>query len=80
MWPACSALGDNGLYAFSSTIACYFILIGKLGLDNYGNRSIAFCRDDMQKRSETFFGIYAMQVITAIAALLLYMAAGQPVF
>jgi O-antigen/teichoic acid export membrane protein len=65
-------VADNGLYAFSSTIACYFILLGKLGLDNYGNRSIAFCRDDLQKRSETFLGIYAMQVMTAAAALLLY--------
>lgn len=67
-------VADNGLYAFSSTIACYFILFGKLGLDNYGNRSIAFCRDDIQKRSETFFGIYAMQVVSAAAALLLYLA------
>lgn len=65
-------VADNGLYAFSSTIACYFILFGKLGLDNYGNRSIAFCRDDITKRSETFFGIYIMQIFTAAAALLLY--------
>ncbi len=65
-------VADNGLYALSSTVACYFILFGKLGLDNYGNRSIAFCRDDLQKRSETFFSIYAMQLITAALALLLY--------
>ena len=65
-------VADNGLYAFSSTVACYFILFGKLGLDNYGNRSIAVCREDIGKRSETFFGIYAMQVMTAVAALALY--------
>ena len=29
---------NTGLYAFSSTVACYFIMFGKLGLDNYGSK------------------------------------------
>lgn len=61
-----------GLYAFSSTVACYFIMFGKLGLDNYGNRSIASCRDDIEKRSRVFWGIYAMQAITSIISILIF--------
>lgn len=62
-----------GLYAFSSTIVCYFILFSKLGLDNYGNRSIAFCREDKKKRSEVFFSIYIMQIITSLLSITIYL-------
>ena len=61
-----------GLYAFSSTIACYFIMFGKLGLDNYGNRSVAACREDMEKRSRAFWGIYIIQTATSIISILVY--------
>lgn len=67
-------VAGNGIYAFSSTVACYFIMFGKLGLDNYGNRSIAFCRDDMEQRSRTFWGIYTFQLCTSALSLLLYVA------
>ena len=61
-----------GIYAFSSTVACYFIMFGKMGLDNYGNRSIASCRDDFEMRSRVFWGIYRMQIITSVCSGLLY--------
>lgn len=64
---------NNGLYAFSSTVACYFIMLGKLGLDNYGNRSIAFVRDNMEKRSRAFWSIYVLQLFTSALALLFYL-------
>ena len=63
---------NNGLYAFSSTIVCYFIMFGKLGLDNYGNRSIAFCREDITQRSRTFISIYAIQLCTSAVSVALY--------
>jgi O-antigen/teichoic acid export membrane protein len=62
-----------GLYTFSSTIALYFILFIKLGLDNYGNKSIAVCKDDIKARSKTFFSIYAMQIIMAILSSITYL-------
>ena len=62
-----------GIYSFSSTVACYFIMFGKLGLDNYGNRSIAACREDVEKRSRVFWGIYIMQVITSILSILVFL-------
>ncbi len=61
-----------GLYAFSSTVALYLIMFGKLGLDNYGNRSIASCRDDIVKRSRVFWGIYIFQMITSITSILVF--------
>lgn len=64
---------DNvGMYAFSSTVACYFIMFAKLGLDNYGNRSIASCRDDVNKRSRVFGGIFALQIITSVLSVAIY--------
>lgn len=62
-----------GIYSFSSTVACYFIMMGKLGLDNYGNRSIASCREDIEKRSRTFWGIYMIQMITSVISILAYL-------
>lgn len=61
-----------GLYAFSSTVACYFIMLAKLGLDNYGNRSIASCRDDIEKRSKVFWGVFTIQIITSFLSILIY--------
>lgn len=69
-----------GLYAFTSTVACYFIMFGKLGLDNYGNRSIAACRDDEEKRSRVFWGIYVMQIFTSIVSILIYVLLVLTVF
>ena len=62
-----------GLYAFSSCIACYFILFGKLGLDSYGSRSIACVQENPDKRSQVFFSIYALQCITAVLSIAVYL-------
>lgn len=61
-----------GLYAFSSTVACYFIMFAKLGLDNYGNRSIASCGDDINKRSKVFWSIFVIQMISSILSIGIY--------
>ncbi|NLK74675.1 MAG: oligosaccharide flippase family protein [Clostridiales bacterium] len=61
-----------GIYSFSSTVACFFIMFGKLGIDNYGNRSIAACRDDIEERSRVFWGIYIFQLITSLLSILVF--------
>lgn len=63
-----------GLYAFSSAVACYFIMFGKLGLDHYGNRTIACAQQSPETLRRTFWSIYAMQAFTAIVSFLLYLA------
>lgn len=63
---------NAGLYAFSSNIACYFIMFGKLGLDNYGSRSVASCKDDPEKLSRVFWGITFVQAVTSIISVFIY--------
>ena len=61
-----------GLYSYSHAIAYYFVMFIMLGLNNYGNRTIAFVRDDKKKLSTTFFEIYKMQLSVAAIAILCY--------
>ena len=63
-----------GLYSFSSAVACYFIMFGRLGLEHYGNRTIAVVRSDPEKLRRTFWSIYAMQCMTSVASCLVYVA------
>lgn len=43
-----------------------------LGLNNYGNRTIASVRDDKEKLSKTFCSIYAMQLIMSLIVIMIY--------
>lgn len=62
-----------GLYVLSSTVALYFIMFTKLGLDAYGNKSIAVCKDDVKSRSKVFFSIYVMQIVMAMISTVIYL-------
>ena len=61
-----------GSYSYTYSIASYFILFAMLGINNYGNRSIARVRDDRRARSETFWGIWSLHALTSVAALVVY--------
>lgn len=61
-----------GEYSYSYAIAYYFVLFAVLGLQNYGNRTIARIRQDSKTLSYTFSGIYYMQLITSSCLTLLY--------
>ena len=64
-------LGSSGIgiYSYTYSIVYYFMVFAMLGLNNYGNRSIAKVRDDEVKLSKTFKEIYCMQIITSISML-----------
>lgn len=62
-----------GIYSYNYSIVNYFMLFALLGLNNYGNRSIAAVRDDKVKLSETFFNIYGLQVLTSGVMVFLYL-------
>lgn len=51
-----------GVYSYAYSIASYFGLFILLGLNNYGNRTIASVCDDKKKLSKTFWSIYVMHV------------------
>lgn len=62
-----------GDYAYAYSIANYFSLFIKLGLNNYGNRTIAYARDDKKKMSSEFWNIYCFQFILSIVIVALYL-------
>ena len=62
----------TGNYSYAYSIAYYFVLFAMLGLNNYGNREIARCRDDIEARSKKFWSIYAMQLSTSIISFFAY--------
>lgn len=61
-----------GIYSYAYSIATYFGLFILLGLNNYGNRTIASVRDDKEKLSKTFCSIYAMQLIMSLIVIMIY--------
>lgn len=62
-----------GQYSYTYSIATYFLLLAKLGFDNYGNRSIARKRSRQEELNRTFTGIYILQLIIAMLSLILYL-------
>ena len=54
----------TGLYAYAWSISAIFVLLGMLGLENYGVRAIAQVRDDPARRNRVFSEIYQMQLFT----------------
>ena len=47
-----------GVYSYTYSIVYYFLLIALLGINNYGNRSIAKVRNNKKELSKVFFSIY----------------------
>ena len=68
-------LGAAGLgsYSYSNSIANYFVLIAMLGVNNYGNRSIAKVRDDKELLGRTFSEIWTLQLITSFVCMCAYL-------
>lgn len=61
-----------GLHTYTLSVVNYFTLFGMLGMNLYGNRQIAYVRNDPFKRNETFWSLYATQLITCSISLVLY--------
>ena len=61
-------MGANGIgdYSFAFSVATYFTLFIRLGLNTYGNRTIAAVRDDKSQLSKTFCEIYTMQLLCGV--------------
>lgn len=61
-----------GINSFTNSIIQYFILLGSIGVNLYGNRQIAFVRDDKKKLSQTFYEIFFMRLTTILFAYLAF--------
>lgn len=57
---------NTGVYAYTNSIVNMFMLITMLGINNFGNRSIAKCRDDSKQLEKTFSSIYSLQLIMCV--------------
>lgn len=67
-------LGSSGvgLYSYTYTIAYAFSLFAGLGLSTYGQREIAYCQGNYEKRSTLFWELIWVRVTTTIVTLIAY--------
>ncbi|MGG7078795.1 flippase [Clostridium sardiniense] len=61
-----------GLYSYTASYAQYFVLFGMIGISLYGNRQVAYSKNNRKNLSEEFWNIYCLQFITTILALIIY--------
>lgn len=61
-----------GINAFTNSNVQYFVLVGSIGVALYGNRQIAYVRDDREKTSQIFWEIFFMRGITIAVALIAF--------
>ena len=66
---------DVGINEYTNSWVTFFYLMGQMGITLYGNREVAYHRDDLYERSRTFWGVEALQLLTASASLIAYLAA-----
>ena len=62
-----------GIYSYTYSVVNYFTLFCLLGLNNYGNRTIAKVRDNKDKVSETFWSLYYFQLFMGIVLIIIYL-------
>ena len=66
---------NNGINTYTNGWVTFFYLLGQLGVMLYGNRQIAYERDNKYKRSKIFWGIVSLQIMTSFTALIAYLIA-----
>ncbi|WP_146984022.1 oligosaccharide flippase family protein, partial [Lactiplantibacillus argentoratensis] len=62
-----------GINATTNSIITYFLLFGTVGITIYGNHEIAFIRDNRKQRSQTFWEIEILQLLTISCAYLAFL-------
>lgn len=62
-----------GIYSYTHSVAYYFLLAGMLGVNTYGNRSIAKVRDNQDALNREFSSIFQLQLITSTSAIVVYL-------
>lgn len=65
-----------GYFSYSYSIAYYFVMAIMLGLNNYGNRTIAKIRENKEELSKTFCEIYMMQLSISVFIVMIYILYG----
>lgn len=55
-----------GLYSYTGSYAQYFVLVGMIGVSLYGNRQVAYNKNNKEKLSKEFWNIYGLQFLTTL--------------
>lgn len=63
---------NNGINTYTNGWVTFFYLAGQLGISLYGNREIAYQRNDKYKRSKIFWEIISLQLLTSSIAFTAY--------
>lgn len=63
----------TGINSYTYSITYYFVMFSMLGINNYGNRLIAKCRNDSEKMSKEFSSLFRLHVLLSIIAILVYL-------
>jgi len=68
-------LGSSGvgINAYTNSIIQYFILLGTIGISLYGNREIAYVRDDSTQLNKTFWGIFLLKLVTTFISFIFFL-------
>lgn len=61
-----------GTYSYTNSITQYFILLGCIGLNLYGQREIAYYQNDIKKRNRTFFELLFLRFITLTISIIVF--------
>ncbi|MHC3376338.1 oligosaccharide flippase family protein [Ligilactobacillus equi] len=61
-----------GANAFTNSIIQYFILLASIGIGYYGNREIAYVRENRTKMSQTFWEIQIIKTLMTLIAYLVF--------
>ena len=61
-----------GTAAFINSITSYFVIAGTLGISLYGNRQIAYYREDKVEMSKTFWSIFGLKLIFSSFSVIAY--------
>ena len=62
-----------GIYSSANAFATYFVIFTLLGVNDYGNRTIAQVRDNRDKLSDSFWQIYYLQFFLTFLFLAVYL-------
>ena len=55
-----------GKYSFYHAFVTYFVILATLGTSSFGQRQVAYDRDNKEELTNTFWNIFTFRIITKI--------------
>ena len=65
--------GEIGTYSYAISICSYFVLVSNLGFVAYGQREIAFLRDDKSAYTKVFTELFLLKLMISAVIIILYL-------